>query len=122
MKQNLFCSQPRSIKFLCAQCDHKASTKGNLIKHIKSIHEGVKFPCDQCDYKATKKGNLIKHIKSIHERVKFPCAQCDYKATEKGHLLSHIRSIHIRIHSEYVRIQNSFRICLAAEWEQKKFL
>ena len=27
----------------------------------------VKFPCTQCDYKAKEKGNLLKHIKSIHE-------------------------------------------------------
>ena len=47
----------------------------------------VKFPCTQCDYKAKEKGNLLKHIKSIHEGVKFPCTQCDYKATQKGHLL-----------------------------------
>ena len=34
--------------------------------------EGVKFPCSQCEYKATEKGKLLRHIKSIHEGVKFP--------------------------------------------------
>ena len=51
------------------------------MKHIKTIHDGVKFLCAQCDYKATQKDNLLTHIKTKHEGVKFPCAQCDYKAT-----------------------------------------
>ena len=55
--------------FPCNQCNDKAPKKGNLAKHIKSIHEGIKFPCDQCDYKATEKGSLSRHIKSKHEAV-----------------------------------------------------
>ena len=31
--------------------DYKATQKGNLLTHIKSIHEGLMFPCDQCDFK-----------------------------------------------------------------------
>ena len=41
------------------------------------IHERVKFPCVQCHYKATSKENLLDHIKSSHERVNFPFDQCD---------------------------------------------
>ena len=37
---------------------------------MKSIPEDFKYPCDQCDYKATKKGTLLKHIRSMHEGVK----------------------------------------------------
>ena len=57
-------------RFDCKQCDYKATKKGNLLSHIKSIHEGLKFPCEQCDYKATRKGNLLKHVKLIHEGIK----------------------------------------------------
>ncbi|MCP4055403.1 MAG: hypothetical protein GY739_20655, partial [Mesoflavibacter sp.] len=49
---------------------------------------------EQCDFKATQKGHLFTHIKSIHEEVKFPCEQCNFKATQKGHLLTHIKSTH----------------------------
>ena len=68
--------------FLFNQCEFKASWKGNLMRHIKSIHEGVRFPviiyeganfsCDQCEFKASWKGDLFRHIKSIHEGVRFP--------------------------------------------------
>ena len=44
-----------------------ATQKGDLLRHTKSIHEGVKFPCNQSDYKATQRGHLLNHIKSIHE-------------------------------------------------------
>ena len=67
-------------KFPCDQCDYKATEKGHLRSHMKSIHEGVKYPCGQCDYKATEKCSLLIHIKSKHEGIKFPCDQCDYKA------------------------------------------
>ena len=68
---------------ICKQCDYKPTRKEHLLRHIKSIHEGVKFPCEQCNYKATHRVNLLAHIKSAHEGVKFPCEQCDYKATKK---------------------------------------
>ena len=30
-----------------------------------------KLTCEQCDYKATRKFNLLRHMKSLHEGVKF---------------------------------------------------
>ena len=50
-----------------------------LLKHVESKHEGVKFLCDQCNYKATQKGHLKAHIQSKHENVKFHCDKCDFK-------------------------------------------
>ena len=49
----------------------------------------VKYPCTKCDYKATHRGHLSTHIKSIHEGVKYPCDQCDFEAKWKCDLLSH---------------------------------
>ena len=57
-------------KYICEQCDYKATKKGDLSTHINSIHKGVRFPCKKCDYKATQKGTLLRHIESIHEGVK----------------------------------------------------
>ena len=59
----------KGLRLLGDQCDYKATQKGHLLTHIKSIHEGVKFPCAQCDYKATTKGSLFRHMKSRHEGV-----------------------------------------------------
>ena len=76
------------------QCNYKATEKGSLRQHIKSIHEGKQYPCVKCDYKATERGSLRQHIKSIHEGERYPCKKCDYKATQKGSLRQHIKSIH----------------------------
>ena len=69
-------------EYLCSQCEYKATQKGTLGRHIKSVHEGQKFQCPQCEYKTTWKGQLQIHIKSIHEGQKFQCPQCEYKATD----------------------------------------
>ena len=45
--------------FYCKQCEYKATHKSNLLRHIRSKHEGIKYPCDQCYYEATQKSNLL---------------------------------------------------------------
>ena len=47
--------------------EHKYIQKGDLQRHIKSVHEGQTFQCPLCEYKATWKRNLKKHIDSVHE-------------------------------------------------------
>ena len=65
--------------YKCNQCDHKATTKDSLKKHVDSIYEGVCY--SQCDHKATSKQNLKRGLESIHVGSKVSCSQCDYKAT-----------------------------------------
>ena len=43
---------------LVMQCNYQATSKGNLNKYRRSVHEGVKFPCSQRNYKATTAGSL----------------------------------------------------------------
>ena len=64
------------------------------LKNSKTKFGYHTFPCERCDFKATEKGNFLRHIKSIHEGVKFSCEQCDYKATQKSHLLRHFKLKH----------------------------
>ena len=78
----------------CPQCNVVFTHRHNMLKHVRSKHEGVKYPCSQCDYKATQQSNLRLHIESIHEGVKFPCSQCDYNATTQSNLKKHIKSKH----------------------------
>ena len=80
--------------FPCPHCEYKATKKGSLQGHIKSVHDGQKFQCPNCEYKATIKGNLQRHIQSVHEGKKFPCPHCDYKATFQENLQKHIKAIH----------------------------
>ena len=69
--------EPKENKKL--QGKYKATQKGDLRKHIKSIDENRKFPCPQCNSTFTEKGNLQKHIKAVHEGQKFQCPHCEYK-------------------------------------------
>ena len=57
--------------------------------HIQSLHEKTKYSSNQCDHQATGKGNLKKHINiliwgsedSYSEKFKYSCNQCDHQAT-----------------------------------------
>ena len=52
-------------KFLCTNCDYKATDNGHLKTHIKSVHEGLKFQCPHCEHSATQKGHMKNHIKNL---------------------------------------------------------
>ena len=82
--------QQSQIKYSCNQCDHQASTQGNLKIHIQSLHEKIQYSCNQCDYQATPNGDLKAHIQSVHEKINYSCNQCDHQATGKGNLKKHI--------------------------------
>merc|ERR1719397_194475 len=73
----------------CPECEAEFTSKGNMVKHYRSKHEGIKYPCNQCDYQATQQSNLQTHIQSVHEGIKYPCTQCDYQATQQSNLKRH---------------------------------
>ena len=37
------------------------ANKGSLNAHERADHEGIKFPCGQCEHQATTKGDLARH-------------------------------------------------------------
>ena len=84
------------IDNVCHICKQSYKNKNILKKHIKNIHlnDGIKYPCNQCDHQASSKGNLQRHIQSKHEGIKFPCNQCDYQATDRSNLQKHIQRKH----------------------------
>ena len=62
-------------------CDYKASLKGGLKRHMKSVHDRIKYRCEYCDYKAPDKVNLQRYVKSIPDGVTYSCEYYDHKAT-----------------------------------------
>merc|ERR1719319_352586 len=77
------------VTYNCELCDYKATQKGNLKRHVqsvhdvvKSVHKGAEHNCELCDYKATQKSDLKRHN----------CELCDYKATQKSDLKRHVQS------------------------------
>ena len=83
-------------EYKCGQCDKAYGRKNDLIKHIKSVHQGMHLhACDHCDYQALELRHLKTHIQSQHEGIKnFNCNQCEYKATYKSSLTYHIQTKH----------------------------
>ena len=65
------------------------SSKGNLTKHKRALHEGVKYPSELCQCQATTKRSLTWHIGAVYEGVKY-----HYEATTKGNLAQHKRVVH----------------------------
>jgi len=51
----------------CDQCEHTATSLGNLKKHREIKHEGIIYPCDQCEYNATEARALRKHREAKHK-------------------------------------------------------
>ena len=84
--------QSLSIKY--SLCEYKATDKGHLKRHVKSIHEGIHYPCSQCDYKAPNKSDFKKHVDNKHNDICYSCDQCSCKGTVKGNLNQHVQYEH----------------------------
>ena len=56
---------PGQDKFFCIHCSNQFSSLDNLMRH-KLLHSGVRFDCDQCEHKASSKYNLSKHVARKH--------------------------------------------------------
>ena len=93
----------------CPECEAVYTRKDSLIRHYRSIHEGIKYPCNQCDSQFTQQRHLQTHIQSIHEGIKYPCLQCNYQATEKGSLQKHIQSKHEGIRYPCIQCDSQFQ-------------
>jgi len=55
----------------CEKCEYTSTCKGNLKKHVDSMHNGKIYPCSKCQYKAKNKSNLNKHVKTQHNSSDF---------------------------------------------------
>jgi len=85
------------VDYICPdpQCELPFRTKIGLQCHIDTKHNNIKHQCNQCDHQASSLGNLKKHIQVIHQGVRYPCKHCSYQATRPENLRSHIFSKHM---------------------------
>ena len=108
------------LEYKCECCDFSALRESSILRHFKSVHEGIKYDCDECSksvvyLKEHKKRrhsknpkaiscnicdksfhydqNLKVHIKRNHDKKIFNCDQCNFSASLNSFLKQHL-SIH----------------------------
>jgi len=52
---------------LCKWCLKSFSTKGNLNRHIRSVHLKENWVCDMCGRSFHEKQSLLRHKRNIHQ-------------------------------------------------------
>ena len=72
------------------QCRKKFKTVKDLTHHVKrDVHHMNSFSCDLCTKTFKTKGNVAKHVKSVHEGKLYFCASCGTGLKKKDKLKLH---------------------------------
>ena len=105
-------------KFQCNQCDYAQVKRfGEMVNHIKAVHEGFKLSCELCDFQTGYKRCLNEHIKIIHEGKLKHCKECNFTTKNRSSL-----SIHMTKHkfkeSMWVPKKNNFQ-CSKCEYDSE---
>ena len=81
--------------FQCEKCPYKSYEKGNLTKHVRSVHEKIRdFHREKCPYRTSRKDILKQHVRSVHEDIwDFHCDKCPYKTSTKSSMNYHVKAI-----------------------------
>ena len=80
----------------CNQCQKHFTTKANLTKHYKAVHQAIRnHKCKECEKLFTCKSNLKEHMIRLHESNRdFHCQECKSTFKTKGGLKQHIEGVH----------------------------
>ena len=73
--------QPRHLKLQCDQCSKTFGSKGDINRHVESVHYQERFECPSCDLTFTRKDNLEVHTQKQHaktcgKKFKKKCETC----------------------------------------------
>ena len=76
----------------CEVCDFKTKEEGDLLTHIKDVHDNTveSFKCEQCDCVVKTDEMLNQHIQDKHE--KFKCSMCDHETKTKEDFENHLET------------------------------
>lgn len=84
-------------RFPCTECNFRFRLKGDLQKHIKTVHLGIRnHVCRECGARFGERGNLTKHEKRHEGKKDFVCsvASCGKRFVLRDGLARHERCVH----------------------------
>ena len=86
------------IEYICSHCNLGFATDGDLLKHIRKVHEGEKKvgnnKCKYCDKIYLVPSELKAHIKSVHLNLTVKCYFCD-DLFSRSDINKHVRNVHM---------------------------
>lgn len=85
--------------FGCSICTATFKAKGDMQRHVVSIHEQRRpHACTQCAKSFSHRGHLNRHVQTVHLRQrKYGCEHCDLRFLQQAHLTTHVRMVHERL-------------------------
>ena len=90
-------SDHEKVVLMCNEdgCDFETSTAGRLNAHTKAVHEGILYDCEICDFKSPRKGDVTRHMNSLHAKMKkHKCDYCDYRSGRLDSIKLHVSKKH----------------------------
>ena len=84
-----------SKHYKCDQCDYHTFEQYRMKKH-KAVHDpSLRFACDKCDVTCSSKPNLRRHIRTVHEGIKpVSCSECGKSYEGNRSLAMHLLREH----------------------------
>eukprot|EP00178_Gracilaria_changii_P016888 TRINITY_DN48386_c0_g1_i1.p1 TRINITY_DN48386_c0_g1~~TRINITY_DN48386_c0_g1_i1.p1 ORF type:complete len:655 (-),score=70.70 TRINITY_DN48386_c0_g1_i1:397-2361(-) len=89
-------SDTSARKNACSTCSARFKMRGDLLRHIRTVHEGKKrYQCPRCPKAFGHSGHLNRHIQSVHlQQRRFKCEICGFQFFQASHLQSHMNHVH----------------------------
>ena len=82
----------KQYKCIYEGCDYSTAWKSGLNSHRDTKHHNVKrFKCSICDFEAYKRGNLDRHLDSVHYKRKHQCKFCNKSLTRSDRMKKHMK-------------------------------
>lgn len=84
--------------YKCGHCERAFRERGNLNKHVMSVHQKQKsFSCHICPKSFAFKDGLLRHISTVHDNQRrYVCGACKGTFKQQSHLAKHLRTVHKR--------------------------